>query len=174
MSEDNQQTSAEYKPVWDNWSIVATAICMIIVVVLIGTALTYEEEWYKWLMIAVALFILSFVFFFPYRTTLIDGKVIKLQFIGYSRQIDLREYRLIASGREYAKGSIRIFASGGHFGYPGYWLLKNGKVFASYLTNFKRNVRFLSNGKRMIALNAPKEWFDDDTEMPNPNNYIHQ
>lgn len=166
MSEENTTNSddhlAVYKPVWDNWSIVATVIILVIVSVLIGASFGYEEMWYRRLMLAVALSLLSAAFFTPYRVTLQDPQTIRLSFPGYSRHIDLNRYKLIASGGEYAKGSIRIFASGGLFGYPGYWLNKNGKVFTSFLTNYKHNVRFLSDGKKTIALNAPIDWFPED------------
>lgn len=162
MSGENYSTKETYKPVWDNWSIVITAIGLVIIFVLVGGSFKYEELGYKILIWAVALVLFSCFFLFPYRVSLEEGNAIKLSFIGYSRRVDLDQFKLIASGREYAKGSIRLVASGGLFGYPRLWLLKNGKTFTSYLTNFRHNVRFLSDGKKIIALNAPKEWFDEE------------
>ena len=149
-----------YKPAWDNWSIITTAVCLIIAGVLIGTGLHYEELWYRVLFLVIGLILLLFVFTFPLRATLVEGRVIRLTFLLGSRSIDLKAFRLIGSGRDYAKGAWRLFASGGHFGYWGWWRLRDGRGFFSHLTSFTRNARFLSDGRRIIALNAPAEWFE--------------
>ena len=162
MDKDSEHTEETFKPAWDNWSIITTVICLMIAGVLVGTAFTYHELGYRILLVVIAVVLVAFVFTFPYRVTLIDRKVIRLSFVGYSKEFDLESYKLIASGREFAKGAWRLFASGGHFGYRGWWRLKDGRGFFSYLTNFSRHVRFLSDGKQIIALNAPKAWFTAD------------
>ena len=155
-----QTTVDSYKPVWDNWSIVTTIICLIAAIALVGTGISYHETAYRWLLILLSLPLFAFVFCFPYRVDLTAGRVIRLTFVGYAREVDLDEYTLIGSGREFAKGAVRLFGSGGHFGYFGYWRLSDGRSFLSYLTNFNRNVRFLcAPSGKIIALNAPLEWF---------------
>ena len=161
MDIEKEHSVEVFKPAWDNWSIITTVVCLLIAGVLIGTALTYREPAYRVLLIVIAAALLAFVFTFPYRVTLLDRKLIKLSYVGHSKMIDLESYRLIASGREFAKGAWRLFASGGHFGYWGWWRLKDGRGFFSCLTNFSRHVRFLSDGKQIIALNAPKAWFTE-------------
>ena len=162
MKEDPEVLET-YKPVWDNWSIVTTIICLIAGIALVGTGLSYHEAGYRWLLIIIGIPLFLCVFLFPYRVSLLRNRKVRLSFVGYSKEVDLKSLRLIGSGREFAKGAWRLFGSGGHFGYWGFWQLKDGRTFVSYLTNFSRNVRFLEAKEgKIIALNAPLDWVSGD------------
>ena len=152
-----------YYPSADSFAIRITIIILILCAYLIYDGVAHQSGATRWIAISIAaLTAIIPLFFYPFRESF-DRNTgeIKIHFLGYSRTISRENYPILLTGQDLINdGAIRLFASGGLFGYWGKWKSGDGRNFTSYVTHRKENVYYLSDGTHIIAINAPKEWID--------------
>lgn len=156
-----------YYPKWDTLSTVITGLVVVIAIYLIYHGIARASDVERWIMIIIALLISVVpMLLVPIRETFDpESRELTLHFVGYRRTISPKRFTKRLVGRDLMKkGPIRLYASGGLFGYWGKWMAVDGTVFTSYLTHASQEVHYLTDGSKIIALNAPEEWIQQMCE----------
>lgn len=151
-----------YRPKWDTLSIVTTGLSVVLCILLVYLAATsISTYWWVYLVLVLLLLVIP-LFRFPIRETLDEeAKAVTLHFLGYVRTFSVEEYPTLLEGKDYiGNASIQFFASRGLFGYWGKWKASDGTTFTPHLMHRTRDVHYITDGDKIIALNLPQDWVD--------------
>jgi hypothetical protein len=151
-----------YRPPWDTLSIVMTGLSVAFCIVLVYLSATSSTPFW-WVYIVLILFVgVVPLFLFPIQETLDpEAKAVTLHFLGYSRTFSVEEYPTLLEGKDYfGEASFRPFSSSGTFGYWGKWKSSDGTTLIPHLMHRSRDVYYITDGDKIVALNLPSDWVD--------------
>lgn len=155
-----------YQNKWDRFSSIMTIIVSIILLVSIGFSI--KDGGTTSIVVSavlIALLLLS-VLSRPKKTTNTDGHL-TIDFPLYKKVLDIKDYSPLTIEKMSSTNSIRLFASGGYFGYSGIWRMyvrekSSWITVISYITDKDKDVVLLvprTKGKKHVLINANRQWF---------------
>lgn len=155
-----------YKNKWDKFSAILTiALISLILYIAYRIISTHPMTFsvYFFLFFTVILFVL-FWSLRPYKATT-DGEKVIIHTVAGKETFTINRYKAQLCPKSDFPSGIRLFASGGLFGYTGKWRSKIGKEprsnYNSLVTSTDEDIillKHLDSDKRTL-LNAPREWF---------------
>lgn len=153
-----------YKNKWDKLSIIITTITVILIVVGIVLSLYYKNTEAQIALLIVTIALLVAYLMRPTQTLFEGDDIVIVRPIG-KKVIHAHQYSITKLTGLDTVFSMRLFASGGIFGYMGLWRLKineppKWRNVYSYLTDSGKDILLLQHQetKKKYLINAPTEW----------------
>jgi hypothetical protein len=134
--------------------IVTPAVCGILVgAALIGTTgLSDRVSWFvRCLAIAAPLLVLITTLLFLVRGYLLQERTLFVERLGWCTRVDLTALRSAVADPNAMRGSLRLFASGGLFGFFGVFRNRALGIYRAYATDPRRAVVLKLSGRTVVV-----------------------
>lgn len=134
--------------------IVTPAVCAILAgAALIGaTALpAHASRFVRCVAIVMPLVVLTGTLPFLIRGYVLQERMLLVQRLGWSTRVDLTSLRSIVADPNAMRGSIRLFASGGLFGFFGVFRNRSLGLYRAYATDPRRAVVLKLSGRTVVV-----------------------
>ncbi len=155
-----------YKNKWDRFTIIMTTLVLIVITIAVIALYCEGGLWHQVTATVLLLFAIIPIFLRPLSTSY-DGEKLIVRFLCYKKVYSLSQYTPVYIEHFSTTKAVRIFASGGYFGYWGIWRKHlNGRdrwdTLHSYTTSRKEDCILLmpkEESKHKVLLNADGRWF---------------